>query len=62
MLNELAAYFQKMFSEFDKPLTYGSALENYIVSRNPQDGCDIDRLSREFDYKMAARTEAGWPL
>jgi hypothetical protein len=62
MLNELALYFQKMFSAFDKPLTYGSALENYIVSHNPQDGCDVDRLTREFDLKNSSRTTAGWPV
>lgn len=61
MLHELAAYFHKMFIGFEKPATYGSELEAYIVSKNPQDGADIDRLSREFDQKMAARILGGWP-
>lgn len=58
MLNELAAYFHKMFSGFEKPTTYGSALEYYIVKNNPQDGCDVDRLTREFDQRNANRS--GW--
>ena len=62
MLNELAAYFHKMFSEFEKPTTYGSALEYYIVQNNPQDGCDVDRLTREFEQKNINRTLSGWPL
>ena len=62
MLNELALYFQKMFSGFEKPNTYGSALEAYIVSKNPQDACDVDRIAREFDQRMAARVLGGWPL
>jgi hypothetical protein len=51
-----------MFAGFEKPNTYGSALESYIISKNPQDSCDVDRLAREFDFKMAARTQSGWPV
>jgi hypothetical protein len=62
MLNELAAYFHKIFSAFEKPTSYGSALEYYIVKNNPQDGCDVDRLTREFDLKNSNRAHSGWPL
>lgn len=31
--------------------TYGSALEEYIVSRNPNDTSDVERLAREYDRK-----------
>jgi len=62
MLNQLAEYFHKMFQNFETPSTYGAALESYIVSKNPQDGGDVDRLVREFDQKMANRHEAGWPI
>jgi hypothetical protein len=58
MLNQLAAYFHKMFDGFEKPTTYGSALEYYIVRNNPQDGCDVDRLTREFDQRNSTRS--GW--
>lgn len=61
MLNLLTGYVHKMLTGFEKPATYGSELEQYIVSRNPQDSCDVDRLAREFDQR-AARTTAGWPL
>ena len=40
------------FSSMD---TYGSALERYIVSRNPQDIGDIERLTQEFDRKQNQR-------
>lgn len=33
---------------FSKPQTYGSELEYYIVSNNPQNEGDIDRLTREY--------------
>jgi hypothetical protein len=35
--------------------TYGSALERYIVSRNPKDIGDIERLTQEFDRKQSER-------
>ena len=57
MLNALAEYFHKMFQRFEKPQTYGSALEEYIVRNNPQNSCDVDRLTRQFDLKTSGR---GW--
>ena len=57
MLNTLAEYFQKMFQDFSKPQTYSSALEEYIVRHAPQDGCDVDRLTRQFDLQNSRR---GW--
>jgi hypothetical protein len=36
----------------DKPQTYGSKLEEYIVSNNPKDTADVERLTREFDKKQ----------
>jgi len=57
MLNQLAEYFHKMIQSFNKPQTYHSALEAYIVSHAPQDGCDVDRLTRQFDLMQSRR---GW--
>jgi hypothetical protein len=57
MLNQLAEYFHKIFQNFSKPQTYHSALEEYIVSHAPQDGCDVDRLTRQFDLMQARK---GW--
>jgi hypothetical protein len=62
MLNDLVEYLRKMIQKFEKPQTYGSALEEYIVSNNPQDSYDVDRLAREFEQKNLNRTMAGWPL
>jgi len=33
--------------------TYGTELEKYIVSRNPQDAGDIERLTHEFTRKQS---------
>jgi hypothetical protein len=57
MLTKLAEYFHKMFQKFEKPQTYGSALEAYIVRNAPQTSCDVDRLTRQFDLKQSGR---GW--
>lgn len=57
MLNQLAEYFQKIFRSFEKPQTYGSALEEYIVRNAPQNSCDVDRLTRQFDLRQSGR---GW--
>jgi hypothetical protein len=35
--------------------TYGSELENYIVSNNPKDTGDVERLTREYDQDASKR-------
>ena len=62
MLKNTIEQVKSMFRAFDKPQTYGSALEAYIVSHNPQDACDVDRLQRQFDQNQASRTNSGWVL
>ena len=57
MLTQLAEYFHKMFQTFSRPQTYSSALEEYIVRHAPQDCCDVDRLTRQFDLNHLRR---GW--
>ena len=32
--------------------SYGSKLEDYIVSRNPKDTYDVEKLTREFEGKQ----------
>jgi hypothetical protein len=32
--------------------TYGSELEDYIVSNNPKDTSDVERLTKEYDQKV----------
>ena len=39
-----------LFSE--KQTTYGSDLEQYIISRNPCDIADVERLTSEYDRKQ----------
>ena len=56
MLNQLSEYFHKMFQNFSKPQTYSSALEEYIKNA-PQNACDVDRLTRQFDINQSRR---GW--
>jgi hypothetical protein len=35
--------------------TYGSQLEQYIVSNNPKDTGDVERLTREYDLSASKR-------
>lgn len=35
--------------------TYGSDLEQYIVSNNPHDTADVERLTREYDLAATKR-------
>jgi len=60
MLNSLAEYFYDILKKIEKPQTYGSALEMYIMSHNPQNGCDIDRLQRQFDQLQYNKRNSGW--
>jgi hypothetical protein len=57
MLKQLAESIHKMFQNFSKPQTYSSALEEYIVRNAPQNSCDVDRLTRQFDMMHSRR---GW--
>jgi hypothetical protein len=56
MLNQLVGYFSNLFTGFQKPQTYGSALEEYIVRHSPQNSQDIDRLTRQFDMQQSDRS------
>ena len=35
--------------------SYGSRLEEYIVSKNPQDTSDIERLTRDYEIASSKR-------
>lgn len=50
-IQSLTGWFKQLAEQFGKPQTYGSELEAYITSRNPQDAGEVDRLMREFDIK-----------
>lgn len=62
MINQIISYIQKMFATVEKPQTYGSALEEYIVSKNPTSTHDVEYHTRQFDQKMAARRDHNFHL
>jgi hypothetical protein len=37
---------------YSKSPTYGSRLEEYIISNNPKDTADVERLTREYDKSV----------
>lgn len=51
MLNHLAAYILNIFNRHAP--TYGSELEQYIVSKRPQTVEEIDHWTRQFDQNQA---------
>jgi hypothetical protein len=51
MLNTIKDWAKNLANQFSKPQTYGSGLEYYIVSNNPQSEGDVDRLTREYQSK-----------
>ena len=51
-----------MFNKAEEPQTYGSSLERYIVSKNPQSTYDVEYWTRRFDEKMSNRSTQEWPL
>lgn len=50
-IQPLAGWVKSLAEQFQKPQTYGTALEAYIVSHNPQNAADVDRLMREFQQR-----------
>lgn len=55
----MIVYIQKMFEQTEQPQTYGSELEAYIVSKNPQSTYDVEYWTNQFDRRQ---TNQGWPL
>jgi len=50
-IQPIVGWVKSLAETFEKPATYGSELERYIVSNDPQSACDVDRLTREFDLR-----------
>ena len=50
-ITALIGWVKSLVQSFEKPGTYGSALEAYIVSHQPQSAADVDRLTQEYDQK-----------
>jgi len=55
MLRQMAEYFNNLFAQ--EHSTYGSELEQYIVSKRPQSAAEIDHWTRQFDKNQ---TQKGW--
>ncbi len=53
----IIAYIQKMFAQITTPINYGSELENYISSKNPQSTYDVEYWTNQYDKKQ---NEKGW--
>jgi hypothetical protein len=60
-IQPILGWVKSLAQSYSKPQTYGSALEAYIVSNEPQNACDVDRLTREFDSRMSNRSYGGFP-
>jgi hypothetical protein len=52
LIQPILGWVKSLADQFAKPQSYGTALENFIVSRNPQNAADVDRLMREFDRRQ----------
>ena len=44
-----------LFAMVSESNTYGSRLEEYIVSKNPQDTADVERLQRDYEISSSKR-------
>ncbi len=55
----MIAYFTKICKQVETPQTYGSELEQYIVSKNPTSAAEIDHWTRQFDRNQSQK---GWTL
>lgn len=55
----IIARIQKMFERITEPNNYGTELETYIVSKNPQSTYDVEYWTNQYDKKQ---NEKGWSL
>jgi hypothetical protein len=58
MLTQLKKYFTNLF-DAQGQTTYGSELEQFIVSKHPQSTYDVEYWTAQFDKKQ---NEKGWIL
>jgi hypothetical protein len=50
-IQPILGWVKSLAQDFSKLQTYGSELETYIVSNQPQNSADVDRLMQEFNRK-----------
>lgn len=53
MLLALMSYFNRLFQKIQPE--YGSELESYIVSKNPQNTYDVEYWTSQYDKKQNER-------
>lgn len=59
LLTQITAYFTKLFKRVEDSGTYGSDLEAYIISKNPQTTYDVEYWTNQFDKRQNTK---GWML
>ena len=47
----ITGWVKKLAEDFQKPATYGSELEEFITSKNPQNTADVEMLMRQYDHR-----------
>ena len=55
-IQPITGWIKKLAEDFQKPTTYGTELEKYISSKNPQSTADVEMLMRQYDQRK------GWAL
>ena len=55
-IQPIAGWIKKLAEDFQKPQTYGSELEEFITSKNPQNTADVEMLMRQYEQQK------GWAL
>jgi len=53
----MIAYIAKQIKRVEQPTTYGSELEQYIVSKRPTSVAEIEHWTRQYDKNT---THRGW--
>lgn len=62
LITKIENWAKSLFQKILKPQTYGSELESYIVSNQPKDSYDVDRLTKQYESMTTTRTHGGYPL
>jgi len=58
MLKRFTGYLYSLLEKFSEPQSYGSALEQYIVSHNPTCNAHVEHLERQFELMYSARNKS----
>lgn len=53
-INTIKQYIINIFRKTSDSESYGSSLEAYIISKNPQSIYDIEYLTKQYDHNLFA--------